>query len=323
MKVLITGGAGYMGSTLTPMLLEQGHEVRVIDSLLFGGQPLLGAFAHPNFTFTNADVRDRDAMAAALAGVNAVVHLAAKVGDPACAKEPELATEVNVEASIQAFELAQSLGVERFVFASTCSNYGRMSDPSSFVSENSELKPVSHYARNKVGVERFLLDASPRNGAVPTLLRFATLFGMSPRMRFDLTVNHFAMELYTTGKLEVHGAQFWRPYVHVRDAARATAMVLSAPLDVVGGEVFNVGDTGQNYRKGDIADLVQARVGPAAEVRYIEREEDPRDYRVTFEKLQKRLGFKITRTVEDGVREIIDALDSGLITDVGDAKYRN
>jgi nucleoside-diphosphate-sugar epimerase len=322
-KVLVTGGAGYMGSTLTPMLLSQGHDVHVIDSLLFGGESLLGALAHPHFTFTNADVRDRGTVSAAMEGADAVVHLAAIVGDAACAREPELATKVNLDASIQAFQIARSLGVPRFVFASTCSNYGRMSDPNSYVSEDSELMPVSLYAETKVGVERFLLDASPSEGVAPTLLRFATLYGISPRMRFDLTVNHFSMELHTTGELEVHGSQFWRPYVHVRDAARAIALVLDTPLEVVGGQVFNVGDTDQNYRKGQIADLARQQVGDRAEIRNVANEEDPRDYRVAFDKVRDTLGFQITRTVEDGVREIIDALDGGLITDVADAKYRN
>lgn len=312
-----------MGSTLTNLLLSQNHEVHVIDSLLFGGESLIGALSHPHFTFTNADVRDHEKVSAAMEGSDAVVHLAAIVGDPACAREPELATDVNLDSSIQVFQISRSLGIQRFVFASTCSNYGRMSDPNGYVSEESELMPISLYAETKVEIEKFLLNASYSAGVTPTLLRFATLFGISPRMRFDLTVNHFSMELYTTGQIEVHGSQFWRPYVHVRDAARAITLVLSTPLEIVGGQVFNVGDTDQNYRKGQIATVAQQQVGDRAKIRYVAKEEDPRDYRVAFDKVQDTLGFQITRTVEDGVREIINALEGGLITDVDNAKYRN
>lgn len=323
MKVLITGGAGYMGSSLTQILLSKGYDVCVFDILMFGGDQLLGALPHPRFKFIRGDVRDEVALRDAMSGCQAVVHLAAIVGDPACARDPEQATEVNLEASTQAFTIAEELEVDRFVFASTCSNYGRMLDPDNYVSEDSDLIPVSHYAETKVGVEKFLLDIRSGGRLIPTLLRFATLFGISPRMRFDLTVNHFTMELYTTGALEVHGAQFWRPYVHVRDASRAISQVLSAPSDRIAGEVFNVGDTGQNYRKGEIANLASKYVGDGVDVTYVEKEEDPRDYRVRFDKIRDSLDFKITRTVEDGVREIVDALRNGIISDLANPKYRN
>ena len=229
MKVMITGGAGYVGSVLTALLLAEGHEVRVLDSLSHGGDSLLGAWCHPGFEFVRGDVRDRSVVKAAASGRDAVVHLAAIVGDPACARNPDLARAMNLDASLQLIEESQRAGVERFVFASTCSNYGKMKNTDEYVDEESELSPVSLYAETKVAVEMALLKSKPSNGWTPTPLRFATVYGVSPRMRFDLTVNEFTMEMLTRKHLKVFGEQFWRPYVHVRDAARGIATVLNSP----------------------------------------------------------------------------------------------
>ena len=323
MRVLVTGGAGYVGSVASRLLLAEGHQVRVLDSLMHGGQSLLSLYDDDNFEFRLGDVRSPDLVGDALEDVDAVVHLAAIVGDPACARQPELAREVNLDASLQLLDLSRRHGVERFVFASTCSNYGRMADQSDYVTEESELRPVSLYAETKVAVESTLLDASGSDSLSATVLRFATVFGLSPRMRFDLTVNEFTMELLTKRKLVVYGERFCRPYVHVRDAARAIAMILEAPEEKVAGEVFNVGDTSQNYRKGQLVDLINAQVGNESKIEYVKQHEDPRDYRVSFEKIHRELGFHITRTVEDGVRQIADVIDRGLIADPDSPVYRN
>ena len=221
--------------------------------------------------------------------------------------------------------MAQSYGVKRFVFASTCSNYGRSRDPSAYLTEESELRPVSLYAETKVTVEKTLLSVpfhSDDNVAV-TVLRFATIFGLSPRMRFDLTVNEFTMELMRKKSLQVFGQQFWRPYLHVRDAARAIASVLDAPVDRVRGRVFNVGDSNQNYQKGQLVDMICALINDKTlEIRYVHKDEDPRDYRVSFEKIRRELNYSITRTVDDGVREIIDAIRQGVITGFENPLYR-
>jgi nucleoside-diphosphate-sugar epimerase len=321
MRILVTGGAGYVGGTLVPMLLSSGHHVRVLDSLLHGGTALLPSWAHPRFEFVRGDVRDAAARRAALAGINAVVHLAAIVGDPACSRAPELARAVNLESSLALIEESRSAGVSRFVFASTCSNYGKMKE-SSFVDEDSELQPVSLYAETKVAVEQALLASAGAEGWCPTPLRFATIYGVSARMRFDLTVNEFTMEMLTKRQLKVFGEQFWRPYVHVRDAARAIALVLSSPPEKVSGTVFNVGASDQNYQKQQLVELIQP-YAPDAVVEYVHKAEDPRDYRVCFSRIAEQLGYTTTRTVAEGIAEVARLVASGILERFDDPKFSN
>jgi nucleoside-diphosphate-sugar epimerase len=319
LKVLVTGGAGYVGSTLVPILLAKGNQVRVVDALLHGGEPLLGCIGHPAFEFVRGDLTEANVVGGAVAGVDAVVHLAAIVGDPACARQPERARAVNLEAALALLEASRSAGARRFVFASTCSNYGRMKDPSSYVDETSELAPVSLYAETKVAFEQALLA---ERDLVATPLRFATVYGASPRMRFDLTVNEFTMEMLTKGKLVVFGEQFWRPYIHVRDAARAITMVLAADEKAVAGRVFNVGATTENYRKKDLVELIRPHA-PDAVVEFVHRKEDPRDYRVSFERIRAGLEFRTSWTVPQGIAEVVGLVRSGVIADFGAARWRN
>ncbi len=322
MRILVTGGAGYVGSTLVPILLGAGHEVRVLDRLAHGGTSLLGVWSHPGFSFLAGDLRDAELVREAVAGVDAVVHLAAIVGDPACAREPELARAVNLEGSMRLIDESRRAGVKRFVFASTCSNYGKMADANAYVDEESELRPVSLYAETKVEVEKRLLEGDGGPGWCPTPLRFSTVFGASPRMRFDLTVNEFTAEMLVKRRLKVFGEQFWRPYIHVRDAARAIHAVLEAPPEKVARRVFNVGDTGQNFQKQTLVEMIR-RHAPDATVEYVRREEDPRDYRVRFDRIQNELGFRITMTVEDGIAEVARLVRTGVIGNHEDAAYRN
>jgi nucleoside-diphosphate-sugar epimerase len=321
MQLLVTGGAGYVGSTLTGALLAAGHRVRVLDDLARGGGALLSFWSHPGFEFLRGDVRDAARTERAVAGVDAVVHLAAIVGDPACAREPELARSVNLDATLALLERAQRAGAQRFVFASTCSNYGRMDDPSRFMSETSELRPVSLYAETKVEAERAVLGSGSADFCA-TVLRLSTVYGVSPRMRFDLTVNEFTAEMLVRSRLLVYGEQFWRPYVHVRDVARAVLAVLAAAPTTVSGEVFNVGDDSQNFRKQDLVAMIQKRL-PDAVVEYVKRDEDPRDYRVTFRKIADVLGYRTTRTVEEGIDEVIALIRDGVVTAFDDPIYRN
>jgi nucleoside-diphosphate-sugar epimerase len=322
MKILVTGGAGYIGSTLVPLLLNAGHTVRALDSLNYGGAPLLPAWSHPAFDFWRRDIRDRSAVASALSGMEAVVHLAAVVGDPACARDPVLARSVNVEASLSLIEESRRSGVQRFIFASTCSNYGKMKDPDHFVDEESDLNPFSLYAETKIAIERFLLVSSNGPPWCPTLLRFATIFGTSPRMRFDLTVNEFTMEMLVKKRLVIFGEQFWRPYVHVRDAARAVKLVLESASEKVAGRIFNVGATDQNFQKKQLVDLIRPHA-PDAIVEFVHKAEDPRDYRVSFIRISEQLGFNITRTVREGIAEVSRLVRENVINDFENRSYRN
>jgi nucleoside-diphosphate-sugar epimerase len=321
-KVLITGGAGYIGSILTQMLLESGHAVRVFDDLSRGGASLLPVWSHPAFQFMRGDVREAIDVRRALDDMDAVVHLAAIVGDPACARQPELAREVNLDASLALLAASQHAGVHRFIFASTCSNYGKMLDPNQYVNETSELRPLSLYAETKVAVEQEILDARRDGGMCLTYLRFATVFGVSPRMRFDLTVNEFILQLVTRNHLVVFGEQFWRPYLHVRDVARAVQLILGAPPLQVHRQVFNVGATDQNYRKQDLVQLMRP-FAPDAVIEYVHKDEDPRDYRVSFARLEEAFAFRPTRSVEDGIREVAQLVQAGVLHDFDSPQFRN
>ena len=322
MNILITGGAGYVGSVLAQSLLVGGNRVRVLDKLLHGGDALLGLWSHENFQFLAGDVADSARVGEALAGVNAVVHLAAIVGDPACAKQPTVAVATNRDASLALIERCKKSGVKRFIFASTCSNYGKMADPNNYIDETAELHPVSLYAETKVDVERAVLDRNATGDLCATSLRFATVFGVSPRMRFDLTVNEFTAEMLVKKRLVVFGEQFWRPYVHVRDVAMAVTAVLQAPAEQVRNNVFNVGSTEQNYQKQQLVDMILKHV-PDAKIQYVHKEEDPRDYRVSFAKIEQTLGYRTTRTVEEGIQEVLQLIGGGVIRDFESPKYRN
>ncbi len=322
-KVLVTGGAGYIGSVVVGHLLQQGHRVRVLDNLTFGGTSLLPFFSHPNFEFHYGDIRQTADVDAALENVDAVIHLAAIVGDKACRENPQLAKEVNGKAAERLSERALARRIERFIFASTCSNYGKTAESDAFVDETSPLNPISLYAELKVGFEQFLLAMHDEH-FTPTCLRFATAYGLSGRPRFDLTVNEFTKELFLDRKLEIYGEQFWRPYCHTLDIARACCAVLEAEPELVANEAFNVGDTLENFQKKRLVERILEELPSKRDnVVYIHKEEDPRDYRVNCDKIKNRLGFSITRRVPDGIREIIAALKTGMIPDPDNPRYRN
>ena len=321
-RVLVTGGAGYIGSVLTRLLLQDGYFVRILDNLRFGGESIAELFNHSEFEFIKGDTRNKTDLIKAVTGIDYVVHFAAIVGDPACANEPQLARDTNLEATKNLYKIANKTGIKKFVFASTCSNYGKMKDPDAFVNEESELAPVSLYAETKVAAEKFLLTQDKNNVCKPTCLRFSTVYGISPRMRFDLTVNEFSKELALGRELLVFGEQFWRPYCHVTDLSRSVISVLKAVESKVAFEVFNVGDTSENYQKKMIIDEIQKQL-PAIIVKYIQKIEDPRDYRVNFEKIHSCLEFSITKKVPDGIEQTIKIIKDGIFNNPDDPKYSN
>lgn len=321
-SVLVAGGAGYIGSVLVRLLLKHDYKVRVLDNLTYGGESIIELLNDNNFEFFKGDIRNLDDLKDSLIGIDHVVNLAAIVGDPACAKNPELARSTNFEATKKFYNSANDTGSSRFIFASTCSNYGKMGNNHSYVDESSELKPISVYAETKVAAENYLLSRNKSNKCKPVCLRFSTVYGLSPRMRFDLTVNEFTKEVALGRELVIFGEQFWRPYCHVDDLARSVITVIESDEEKVAFNVFNVGDTGENYQKKMLAEEIKKQI-PEGKIRYVSKDEDPRDYRVSFEKIRKDLGFKITKTVPDGITQIKKIIKAGFLNNPDDNKHRN
>tara|TARA_Y100000816_G_scaffold291361_1_gene282493 strand:- start:1093 stop:2064 length:972 start_codon:yes stop_codon:yes gene_type:complete len=320
-KILVTGGAGYIGSVLVRQLLNSGYFVRVIDSLKWGGESLYDVMVDPNFELYKGDIRNIIDIKNSVKGIDAVIHLAAIVGDPACRKYSEEAKETNWNASVNLFEMCEKANVKKFIFASTCSNYGKMKDSNSYVDELSELNPVSLYAELKVKFENYLLNEKKDSTVCSTSLRFSTVYGFSPRIRFDLTVNEFTRNMVIQKFQEIWGEQFWRPYAHVDDLCRATVLVLESNENNVKSEVFGVGDTSENYQKGMIIREINKLV--KGDIKYVAKDEDPRDYRVDFSKIKNNLGFEISKKVPDGILEIKKIVESGIISDCYSDKFKN
>lgn len=332
--MLITGGAGYIGSLLTGVLLNAGWRVTVADDLLFGGQSLLGYWHHPRFHFAKADICDAGQLVAENGAirvgelparpVDAVIHLAAIVGFPACQMVgPQVAWRYNYEGTRRVYAVAEAAGARRFVFASTYSNYG-LSPDGAPVTEESPLNPQSLYAETKIAAEQFLLHETAGGQAAPVLFRFATLFGVSPRMRFDLIINQFVLEALARRRLVIYQRGYARSFVHVRDVADAVLLALQAPAETVGRQIFNVGSDDGNYTKDEIVALVQRHVeGTRVEYKDLTFGGDMRDIRVSFAKIARVLGFHPRLSVEDGIREVRDVLANGVIKDALDSQYRN
>lgn len=325
--ILITGGAGYIGSLLTSELLRSDYQVTVLDSLLFGGESLVPFLYHPNFHFIKADVTEpravKDSLKDGWQKPHAIVHLAAVVGFPACqAVGKQVAWRYNVEATKTVFEQAADLGVERFVFASTYSNYG-LSPNGKPVTEESPLHPQSLYAETKIAAEEFLLSQSEASCA-PLVFRFATLYGLSPRTRFDLIVNQFVLEAFTKRELIIYQRGYSRSFVHIRDVVRGVILGLEADRSKIGGEVFNLGTDAGNYSKDEIVQLVLKRM-PETVVEYKDLTfgGDMRDITVSFAKIKNVLGFDTMFDVDDGIRELLFALKTGVIRNPSDERYRN
>jgi nucleoside-diphosphate-sugar epimerase len=300
--VLVTGGAGYIGSHLIRMLLDRGYHVRILDRFDYGRSGV-EAIRHPRLEVWQGDICNSRDVSRAVRDVDAVVALAAIVGDPACNLDPEETINLNYAATKILIEACNFYGVRRLVFASSCSVYGASDD--ALLTEHSRLNPVSLYARTRVLSENVVFD---RHGDVePVVLRLATVFGLSPRMRFDLVVNTMTVRAVVDRKISVFGGQQWRPNVHCRDAARAFMMALEAPVGAVAGEIFNVGGDALNHRITDLAMMV-ARITGDVEVTMNDDVPDPRNYRVSFQKIRHVLGFEPEFSVPAGVSEVAAAV---------------
>tara|TARA_A100001011_G_scaffold400508_1_gene515709 strand:- start:3087 stop:4076 length:990 start_codon:yes stop_codon:yes gene_type:complete len=322
---MVTGGAGYVGSGLLRELLSKNYKVTCIDNLMFGGESLLDIWHNSNFNFIKCDINDINSFDKILVNGNfdAVVHLAAIVGDPACKLHSDLATKTNRDTTRWLLDRCKELEISKFLFASTCSNYGKMNNSESYVDENSKLAPVSLYAELKVEIEEYMLNEIEKtDNFTPTSLRFSTVYGVSPRMRFDLTVNEFTKDLAMGRELIIFGEKFWRPYCHVKDFSNAFITVLRAPKEKVAFNVFNVGDTSENYTKEMLVEEI-TKVIPEANIKYVDKNEDPRDYKVNSDKIKHELGFEITMRVPDGIKEVSRMIKEGIIQDPEFQKYYN
>ncbi len=314
--VLVTGVAGYVGTRVAALLLADGHAVRGFDSFLFADDSVAALRDHPGFTLVRGDVRDADAVRRAAEGCDGVVHLARLVGDPACALDPVLTRAVNVEGTRHVLAAATAAGLRRLVFASTCSVYGAAGD--TWLDELSPTAPLSLYAETHLEAEA-LIAAHPSSAEAPCVLRFATVFGTAPRMRFDLVVNLLTARALRDGIVEVHGGDQWRPQVHVDDVARAVVLGLDHPA--AAGETFNVGSDALNLRIADLGERIAARF-PGTRLT-VQETRDPRSYRVSFARIERELGFHASRTVESGVDEIAAWLRDRPEADFRAARYSN
>lgn len=314
-EVLLIGGAGYIGSVLTGHLLRAGYRVRCLDLLLYqNSQAILSYVSLPEYRFMHGDLTDPTTLKSALKGVSDVVVLAGLVGDPITKKYPDASNRINHHGMIQAIRQLNGSGLNRVIFISTCSNYGLIPEDT-LADEEYELSPLSLYAKAKVAVEQELLSQKGKVDYSATVLRFATAFGLSPRMRFDLSVNEFVREMYLNKDLLVFDAHTWRPYCHVLDFSRIIQKVLEAPEKDVSFQIFNAGGEINNATKQTIIDTLRKHL-PEAPVRYQEQGPDPRNYKVDFSKIRSVLGFQPEHTIDSGVREIIGALKEQLFSGV-------
>jgi len=312
MKILVTGGAGYIGAVLVPELLWRGHYVTVWDDLRYGGHGLLGVLEHPNLILWKRDIRERPC----LPQFDVVIHLAALVGEPICSKNPSETMEINLYATQRLVESARNDGVKHFIFASTCSNYGKLG-PDEEATEETPLQPISLYAESKVKAEEVVL-AAQCDEFKTTVLRFATVYGLSPRMRFDLLLNELARDAVMTNWILLYGLDSWRPFVHIRDVMQAVSNFAERHFPD-NYQVYNVG--GHNLQKKEIAKMLKQLV-PELEVEIKEGKKDPRNYRVNFSEI-KWTGFSALYTPEDGLALLVRAVRLGIFEDVYSSRYRN
>ena len=296
MKILVTGGAGYVGTVLIRMLLEK-HEVRCFDNLSWGGLPILPFFANPHFEFMKGDIRDKEAVKKAIKDVDAIIHLAAIVGYPACRKHPVLSQEVNVEGTRN---IVESADVKiPIIFASTGSTYGKLIND--LCTETTPLNPLTDYGRQKTQAEEIIKQRGNY-----TIYRFATAYGVSPRFRLDLLPNDFTYRAVKEKTLVVYEKNFMRTFIHVRDMARALIYALENN-NKMKNEIYNVGDEGQNLSKEQICLLIKKYVDYYLHFADVGKDFDQRDYMVSYEKIRKT-GWKAEVTIDEGIKELIKSV---------------
>jgi nucleoside-diphosphate-sugar epimerase len=317
-RVLLIGGAGFVGSALLPMMLSAGYQVRVLDLLIYGIEPIEAWLRHPGLELIRGDFRNADTVSVAMEEVDDVVHLGAIVGDPACDLDERIASEVNWLGTISVAEIAKRHRIDRFIFASTCSVYGANDQ---ILSESSDVKPVTLYAHTKAASEKALMEMSDKAFS-PVILRFSTVYGLSGRFRFDLVVNLLTAKAMVDREITIFGGNQWRAFVHVQDVAHAIMDVLRCKKDFLCGEILNVGSNDQNYTLAQIGEIIHHQV-PAAKIITIDDRIDPQNYKVNFDKIQRVLNFSPRWTIEQGIQQVIEVINNGQVTDYKDARYSN
>lgn len=320
-KILVVGGAGYLGSILCRKLLKRGYYVRVLDNLTYGDQGIKELYGQKNFEFIKGDMRNIQTVVDAVKDMDAVVHLAAIVGDHASELDPEETIEINYFGTRMLSEVCKYSQINRLLFASTCSVYGASPTPDTRIDENSSLNPVSLYAEMKLKSEKGILELKDENFS-PTILRMATLYGLSPRMRFDLVVNTLTIKAMKDKEFTIFGGEQWRPNLHVDDAAEAYIKCLEAPIDKIKGEIFNVGSNQQNFKIIEIGETIKSMI-PEADMSVDRENVDKRNYNVLFDEITTHLNYKTNISMDKGIKEMIDAIEKGMFDDYTDSKYSN
>ncbi|MGI0021541.1 MAG: NAD-dependent epimerase/dehydratase family protein [Nitrososphaeraceae archaeon] len=316
-QILVTGGAGYLGSHVVEKLLNRGYKVRILDNLSFGDKALKLLKKKYNFELINGDIRDLRIILQSMEGIDAVIHLAGIVGDPASKIDPVKSTEVNYLSTKLVVDTAKYFKIKQFIFASSCSVYGASN--SHILNESSKLNPLSIYAETKLKSEKVLLDSNGKDFS-PTIFRAGTFFGYSNRMRFDLVVNLFVGQAISKHKIVVEGGDQWRPFIHVVDAADAYVLALEKTRSKMKG-IFNLGADELNHQLKEIAKFVKSSI-PDVRVEQ-SNNTDRRNYRVSFAKIKKTLGFRAEKSVTDGIAEIKNAIVSGKIRSWENPIYYN
>ena len=326
--VVITGGAGYIGSLVCGELLRTGHLVTVVDSLLYGGDALLAFLNHPNFHFVKTDVCEAGAVRLALRHdwprPSALMHLAGLAGYPVCqAVGRDVACRYNVDATQRVFDQADQLGIRRFIFSSTYSVYANNPECAP-VTEESPLESHSLYSETKIAAEDWLRQHSASSSTALLVFRLPTTYGISPRVRFDLLINQLVLEAFIQRELVIYQRNYSRSFLHVDDAVRGFVMALSAPDELVRGQVYNLGGEGGNYTKDEIVNLIMERLsGVIVHYKDYSFGGEHRDLVVSFARVQQQLGFETRKTAIEGVDELLNALRTRLIRNPYDRRYRN
>jgi nucleoside-diphosphate-sugar epimerase len=313
-NILLIGGAGYVGTVLTFYLLKKGYGVTVLDNFIYGNQFSVQSFiGDPQYTLVNGDFGNEVDLARAAKDATDVVILGGLVGDPITKTYPEESNIINSIGIKTCIDFFDSKNIGKLIFISTCSNYGLIKD-NEIADENFELNPLSLYAKAKVEAEKHILSKKGNANYTGVVLRFATAFGLSPRMRFDLSISEFTRELFFGNELLVFDEHTWRPYCHVNDFARLIELVINSEDESVSFEVFNAGGDVNNYTKKMIIDAITEQI-PLAKINYNSNGSDPRNYRVSFNKVKTRLGFQPQYSVKDGISELVNAMKLGMFSD--------